>query len=246
MTAEDESLLGRIRRDGASAEVPDEPGETPDAAFVAARLRAAAALPAEESARALATWDEAGARHDPATIDAALAELTAGGWLPFVGARGRKGLRLSARAALAATHRRGTVQLALAVLGAMGKKEDADLLETAARHPAFTLHAATALSNLDHWQGRASLLRLLAQTNGAERVVVIDRLLPHVREPAVRLALVRDALTGLAPEHAREVAPDIAAMLDVKSLAEDPKTPAAIRDGARAVLAACPGGRAPE
>jgi len=233
-------LLDRIRRDGASAQIADEPRETPDAAFVAARLRAAAALPPAESARALGAWDEAGSRHDPATIDAVLAELTSGGWMPFVGAGSRKRLRLSARAALASTRRRGTLELALAVLGAVGRKEDADALETAARHPAFTLHAATALSNLDHWQGRASLLRLLTATNGAERVLVIDRLLPHVREPAVRLALVRDALTGLAPEHAREVAPDIAAMLDVKSLADDPKTPADIRAGARAVLAACP------
>jgi hypothetical protein len=233
-------LVDRIRRDGASADVADEPRETPDAAFVAARLRAAAALPPEESARALAVWDEAGARHDPATIDAVLGELTAGGWVPFVGARGRKGLRLSARAAMAGTRRRGTLELAVAVLGAIGRKEDAEALEIVARHPAFTLHAATALSNLDHWQGRASLLRLLTQTNGAERVVVIDRLLPHLREPAVRLALVRDALTGLAPEHAREVAPDIAAMLDVRSLADNPKTPEDIRAGARAVLAACP------
>jgi hypothetical protein len=239
MTAEG-PLLERIRRDGASAEVGDEPRGTPDAAFVASRLRAAAALPPDESARALAAWDEAGARHDPATIDAVLAELTSGGWVPFVGAASRKRLRLSARAALASTRRRGTLELALALLGAVGRKEDAEALEAAARHPAFTLHAATALSNLDHWQGRASLLRLLAATDGAERVVVIDRLLPHVREPAVRLALVRDALTGLAPEHAREVAPDIAAMLDVKSLADDPKTPADLRAGARAVLAACP------
>lgn len=236
-------LLDRIRRDGAAADVPDDPRETPDAAFVAARIRAAAALPPEESARALAVWDEAGARHDPATIDAVLGELTAGGWVPFVGARGKKGLRLSARAALERTQRRGTAELALAVIGAVGRKEDAEMLEVAARHPSLTLHAATALSNLDHWQGRASLLRLLTATNGAERVVVIDRLLPHVREPAVRLALVRDALTGLAPEHAREVAPDIAAMLDVKSLADDPRAPAELRAGARAVLAACPSAR---
>jgi len=234
------ALFDVIRSGGASAGVPDDPRETPDAAFVVSRLRAAAALPPEESARALAVWDEAGARHDPATIDAVLADLTAGGWVPFVGARGRKSLRLSARAALTGTRRRGTMELALAVLGAIGRKEDAEALETVGRHPAFTLHAATALSNLDHWQGRASLLRLLVATNGAERVVVIDRLLPHIREPAVRLALVRDALTGLAPEHAREVAPDIAAMLDVKSLAEDAKAPADIRAGARAVLAACP------
>ena len=244
--SDDAPLLDRIRRDGATAAIADEPRETPDAAFVASRLRAAAALPPAESARALAVWDDAGTRHDPATIDAVLAELTAGGWVPFIGGRGRKGLRTSARAALAATRRRGTMELALAVLGAVGRKEDAEALELAARHPAFTLHAATALSNLDHWQGRASLLRLLTLTGGAERVVVIDRLLPHVREPAVRLALVRDALTGLAPEHAREVAPDIAAMLDVKSLAEDPKAPEAIRAGARAVLAACPPEPAPE
>jgi hypothetical protein len=240
MSNREGSVFARIQADGAAATISADERGAPDAAFVAGRIRAALALAKYDVARIVAVWDEAGARHDPATLDEVIAELTAGGWVPIIGALSKRKLRASARIALAATDRAGTVELATAVLGASGTKDDVAALETLARHPSFTLHAATALSNLDHWQGRASLLRLLAATNGAERVVVIDRLLPHIREPAVRLALVRDALTGLAPEHAREVAPDIAAMLDVKSLAEDPKAPAEIRAGARAVLAACP------
>jgi hypothetical protein len=46
-------------------------------------------------------------------------------------------------------------------------------------------------------------------------VLVIDRLLPHVREPAVRLALVRDAFTGLDETHAREIAPAVAETLQL-------------------------------
>src|SRR6185503_7909124 len=99
---------------------------------------------------------------------------------------------------------------------AAGTKDDVAALETLARHPAFTLHAATALSNLDHWTARAALLRLLTTTHGATRVIVIDRLLPHIRQPAIRLALVRDALVGLDAASAAEVAKDIAAMCTVQ------------------------------
>jgi hypothetical protein len=234
-----EGLLARVRAEGAAAAIAAEERGTPDAAFVVARIRTAIALPPGDDRRVVAVWDEAGARHDPEALDAALAELTAGGWVPFVGAHGRRRLRESALVALAGTSRAGTVELAAAVLGAAGRDEDAAVLETLARHPAFTLHAATALSNLAHWHGRAALLRLLTTTNGASRVLVIDRLLPHVREPAVRLALVRDALVGLAPEHAREVAPDIAAMCTVQDCIDDPEAPADLKAGARAVLAAC-------
>jgi hypothetical protein len=235
-----DALLDRIRADGGAAVVAPAERGTPDAAFVVGRIRTAMALPPEDAARIVAVWDEAGARHDPETLDAALTELTAGGWVPFVGAHGRRRLRESALAALAATQRAGTVELAAAVLGAAGKKEDAEILEALGHHPAFTLHAATALSNLAHWQGRAALLRLLTTTQGDSRVLVIDRLLPHVREPAVRLALVRDALTGLSPEHAREVAADIAALCTVQDCIDDPDAPADLKAGARAVLAACP------
>lgn len=231
-----DGVLDRIRRDGAAADVP--PGERgrPDAKSVAERIRTAMSLAPEDAARIVAVWDEAGARHDPESLDAALAQLTAGGWVPFVGAHSRRGLRDSARIALAGTRQAGTVELAAAVLGAAGTKEDAEVLETLARHPAFTLHAATALSNLAHWEGRASLLRLLRLGDGPSRVIVIDRLLPHVREAAVRLALVRDALVGLAPEHAREVATDIAALCTVKDCIDDPTAPDDLKAGARLVL----------
>ena len=230
------SLLARIRAEGAAAVVPAAERGTPDAKFVVGRIRTAMALAPKETARIVAVWDEAGARHDPETLDAALGELTAGGWVPFVGAYSRKGLRESARIALAGTELPGTVELAAAVLGAGGQKTDAEALEALARHPAFTLHAATALSNLDHWEGRASLLRLLVTTTGDQRVLVIDRLLPHIREPAVRLALVRDAVVGLSPEHAAEVAGDIAATCNVQDCVDDPRAPEDLKAGARLVL----------
>jgi hypothetical protein len=229
------SLLDRVRADGAAASIPDEPRGATDAVFVVERLAAAAA--AREPERALALWDEAGERHDVAAIDVVLQRVTSGAWIPFFGVGRRRRLRDSARRAVASTTRSGTIELAAAVLGAVGTKDDVDVLETLARHPAFTLHAATALSNLAAWQGRAALLRLLTTTDGDERVTIIDRLLPHVREPAVRLALVRDALRGLAPEHAVQVAGDIAAMCTVQDCLDDPTAPADVKAGARLVLA---------
>ncbi len=236
MNAIPESLLDLVRRDGAAAAVPADERGAPDAKVVAERIRTAMALAPGDDDRVVAVWDEAGARHDPETLDAALTQLTAGGWVPFVGAHSRRGLRDSARIALAGTRQAGTVELAAAVLGAAGTKDDAEVLETLAQHPAFTLHAATALSNLAHWEGRASLLRLLRLDDGPSRVLVIDRLLPHVREAAVRLALVRDALVGLAPEHAREVATDIAVLCTVKDCIDDPGAPEDLKAGARLVL----------
>ena len=129
-------------------------------------------------------------------------------------------------------------QLALAVVGELGGREDARSLETLGIHPRLTLHAATALANLDAWEGRLSLLRLLNQTNGDARVSVIDRLLPHTTQPAVRLALLRDALPGLDPICAREVAPDIAAACDARGVADDPKAADDLRRAARDVLRA--------
>lgn len=231
-------LLDRVRAEGPSASIPEPGRETPDAAAVVARLRGALDARRADPVRALSLWDEAGRRHDPGSLDAALATLTAGGWVPFAGAASRKRLREGARDALARTAEPGTVELAAAVLGAAGTEEDADALEALARHPAFTLHAATALSNLAHWRGRAALLRLLSATDGASRVVVIDRLLAHVREPAVRLALVRDALRGLDPESAREVAGAIAESCAVRECLDDPAAPEDLKAGARLVLAA--------
>jgi hypothetical protein len=229
-----QSILERVRAAGAAAVLPETGSEPPDANAVVRLVHEACA--AKEPERALALWDEAGAQHDPAALDAALEKLAAGGWVPFVAASGRKRLREGARLALRSSSRLGTVELAAAILGSMGTKDDAADLETLARHPALTLHAVTALANLDHWQGRLALLRLLSTTNGAERVIVIDRLLPFIREPAVRLALVRDALVGLAPEHAAEVAADIAALCDVKGCVDDPKAGEDVKAGARLVL----------
>lgn len=235
------SLLARIQADGAAATIPADERGAPDAAFVAGRIRAALALSKDDAARIVSVWDEAGARHDPATLDEVIAELTAGGWVPIIGAISKRKLRASARIALAATQSVGTVELATAVLGASGTKDDVAALETLARHPTFTLHAATALSNLDHWQARAALLRLMTTTFGATRVIVIDRLLPHVREPAIRLALVRDALVGLDAASAAEVAKDIAAMCTVQDCIDDPDAPEALKAGARLVKAAASG-----
>ena len=69
-------------------------------------------------------------------------------------------------------------------------------------------------------------------------MIVIDRLLPHVREPAVRLALVRDALVGLDAASAAEVAKDIAAMCTVQDCIDDPSAPEDLKAGARLVMAA--------
>lgn len=235
MIARKGSLLARVL-DDPKADVPVQPRGVRDADAVVRFVRAAVALPPDADARIVAAWDAAGALHDPEALDRALLRLTAGGWVPLVGALNRRKLSDSARMALTVTTQPGTVELAVAILGATGTAADVETLEALARHPAFSLHAVTALSNLEPWQGRAALLRLLVTTDGDLRVNVIDRLLPHVREPAVRLALVRDALTGLDDAHAEEVAPDIAAMCDVKACLTDEKATPDVRAGAQNVL----------
>ena len=235
MKARPGSLLALLLADP-KAGVPAQARGVRDADAVVRFVRAAVALPHDADARILAAWDAAGALHDPEALDRALLRLTAGGWVPLVGALNRRKLSDSARTALSLTSQPGTVELAVAVLGATGTAADAETLEALARNAAFNLHAVTALSNLEPWQGRAALLRLLVTTDGDLRVNVIDRLLPHVREPAVRLALVRDALTGLDDAHAAEVAPDIAAMCDVKACLTDENATPDVRAGARNVI----------
>ena len=66
--------------------------------------------------------------------------------------------------------------------------------------------------------------------------LVIDRLLPFVRQPAVRLSLVRDAFTGLSEEHAREVAPAVVEILDLAHWLEEPQTSEELRAAARSIL----------
>lgn len=231
------ALLDRLAAEGPAADVgPDpEPGSPDPSRVIAALRRAAEALPGDE-AQALAAFDEAGALHDPEALDAALRELTGRRWLGFLGAGSRRRLAAAARLALRRTERPGTLRLAAAFVGELGGADDAPRLETVAGHPRFVLHGATALANLRAREGRAALLRVLHLHTGEDRLTVIDRLLPHAGEPAVRLALVRDALVGLDDARAREVAPDIARLCDVRTWVEDARTPEDVRTGGRRVL----------
>lgn len=230
-------LLDRLARLGAEADCgPDVTAHAPDATRLIAAMRRAVEL-REEPDEALAAWEEAGGLHDPETLDEALVAVTPGLGVPFLSGLRRRRLCEGARRALRATACPGTVRLLVAVLGAVGGREDAAVIETAAVHPAFTLHGATALANLSHWEGRAALLRLLSRVHGAERVVVIDRLLPFVREPAVRLALVRDAFQGLAEPHAREIAPAVVDALQLADWLAEPRTPPELRAAAERILA---------
>jgi len=230
-------LLERLALRGAAADAGEGSAEgAADLERLVAALRRGV-QDREDAGASLAAWDEAGGLHDPETLDAALVAVTPGLGVPFLSGLRRRRLRESARSVLRHTTRAGTLRLAAAVLGAVGGREDAGELECIAVHPAFTLHAATALANLDHWEGRAALLRLLSRVGGAERVLVIDRLLAFVREPAVRLALVRDAFTGLDEEHAREIAPAVADTLRLADWLDEPRTPDELKDAARRILA---------
>jgi hypothetical protein len=230
------SLLARLAAQGAALSLPAVPrAPAADAERVAAHLReAAAALPDET--RALASFEAAGRLHDPLALDAVLARVAPRFPLPFAGGVRKWRLRDAARSALRTTSEVGALELACALLGQVGTEEDAAQLEVVGRHPELTLYGATALSNLTHWQGRAALLRLLTATEGNARVLVIDRLLPHTREPAVRLALVRDALHGLDAVHAAEVAGEIAERCGVRKWIDDPAVPDDVRRGAELVL----------
>lgn len=222
-----------LRAEGAGGDAGDRPADP--AALVAALRRAAAAMPADE-AGALAAFEDAGRLHDPEALDAALRELAGWRLFGFVGAGGRRRLLGAARLAVRRTADPRTLRLAAAFVGELGGRADVDALEVLAAHPALVLHGATALSNLRDREGRAALLRLLHVHRGEARLVVIDRLLPHAAEPAVRLALVRDALVGLDDALAREVAPDIARLCDAAATADDPRAADDVRAGARSVL----------
>jgi hypothetical protein len=234
----DTSLYDALRRDGAAADLGPEPPEPAASAedLVAALRRAAAALPDERAA--LAAWDAAGALHRPETLDAAITELAAWRLFGFVRAGSKRRLLRAARLALRRTGDVGSLRLAAAFVGELGGAEDVESLEVLAAHPRLALHAVTALAVLRPWQARLALLRVLAGASGEHRILVIDRLLPHAGQAAVRLALVRDALGGLTPDEAREVAADIAAVCRCRELADDPSVTADVRAGARAVLGA--------
>ena len=229
-------LLERLVRQGALADCgPADDVAAGDAQRLIAAVRRAIDL-RDDAEQSLAAWDEAGELHDPETLDEALGAVAPGLGVPFLAGMRRRRLRDAARAALSRTTRPGTLRLLAAMLGAVGGREDAPALESMAVHPAFTLHAATALANLGHWEGRASLLRVLTAVQGPERVLVIDRLLPHVREPAVRLALVRDGFTGLDEMHAREIAPAVVDALELEAWLDEPRTQEELREAARRIL----------
>mgnify|MGYP001325406962 CR=1 FL=1 len=233
-------LLDRLRDDGPGAALDETApqGVARDAPAgvdeLVAAIQRAVAAPAESDGTS--AWDAAGDAHDPETLDGALAVVAPSVTVPFLGGRRRRRLRDSARHALTRTARAGTLRLLVAILGAVGTQEDVPPLELVAAHPALTLHGATALANLQHWEGRAALLRLLSRTDGDARVVVIDRLLPFVREPAVRLALVRDAFRGLDDAHARAIAPAVADCVDLRAMLGDARTPDELRRCAEHVL----------
>jgi len=235
MTAR-EPLLAQLARARDEVTIaPARPTPSPSVDDLVAAIRAAVDLRDDEAAAEQA-WTRAGALHDPEALDQALARIAPTLGVPILSGMRRRRLRDAARQALRATRSVGALRLLAAVLGAVGASDDAAALELIASHPALTLHGATALANLNHWEGRASLLRVLSRVNGAERVLVIDRLLPFVREPAVRLALVRDAFIGLGDEYAREIAPAVVDRLDLASWLDEERTSEELRAAARHIL----------
>ncbi len=226
-------LYERIAADP-RVDISDDPSGARDLEGVAAALSRAAS--ATDDHAASAAFDEAGALHDLATLDAVLAKTVGGGPLAFLRGVRRRRLRDLARAALEGTAHPGALRLAAALLGAVGDKSDVEGLETVAAHPSFTLHGATALANMSNRAALGALLRLLTRTDGDARVIVIDRLLAHIREPAVRLALLRDALTGLDDRPASEIAPAIVQAMDVRSIATDSAAPDDLRAAADRLL----------
>ncbi|MCG3136119.1 MAG: hypothetical protein HMLKMBBP_03947 [Planctomycetes bacterium] len=224
-------VLDLVREKGAYALFP---GASDPATGDAARTRAALDRAAAHPERAADAYSDAATTCTLEALDEVLAGFR--GWR-LIGRRGRH--LAAARTALRTAPTAPAVRLAAAVVGELGEREDVADLETLAAHPELTLHCATALANLRSQDGRAALLRLLHRTAGAERIVVIDRLLAFVTLPAVRLALVRDALAGLDESSAREIAPAIAEACDVRSAAGDPSAGAEVRAGARRILELC-------
>ena len=236
MTGEAGSLLARIAEEGARAAMPPPAtGKSPDPADVAAALERASTTFARDAGAGVTEWEATGGLHDLVVLDATLQALGRRVRGPFTGRR-KKRLCAVARGTALRTRHRGALELAVAVLGAFGTKEDVPILETVARHPEMTLHGATALAMLEHWHGRAALLRLLSATSNDSRETVIDRLLPHAGQPAVRLALVRDALEGLDPELAHELARDIAEHCRVREWLGERRVPDDVRAACRRLL----------
>jgi hypothetical protein len=232
----------RVAADGAAADLSEPaPLDPPTPEEAAGLLRAAAAGVMTDAADVDGAWNSAaacaGELDGLEALDSVLTQVVPGGLLSGLSWKRRR-LRDQARRAVAASPSARAVRLAVAVLGAAGDRHDLAALAALGAHPALTLHVATALANLglNLRDARLALLQLMHRTDGAGRVIVIDRLLMFVGEPTVRLALIRDALVGLAPEHAREVADAIYTSCNVEQGLRDPEASAELRAGARLVL----------
>lgn len=236
------SVARRVATEGAAAGLSEAAvGDAPTAGEAAALLREASSRSLDDAAELLATWSRLGAYAGGADrleeLDGLLSDGVPGGLLSGFSRRKRR-LRDQARRVLAQSGSPSAVRLAAAVLGATGDSRDVAVLEPLGVHPALTLHVVTALANLGLVvrDARLALLRLMHVLHGAERVLAIDRLLAFVGEPAVRLALVRDALRGLEPGHAHEVAGAIYTACNVEQGLRDVESSPELREGARLVM----------
>jgi hypothetical protein len=236
-----ESVLQAVRRDGARAVLDAGPRGDEGLASVSTErsvqcLEAACerGLSDEEM---LAQWAAAGAFGSFEALDALLADILPGGLFKSFSGRRRR-LRDGARQVLVQSSSVPAVKLGIAVLGAAGDRTDVPLLEELAVHPMLCHYGVTALANLgmSNRAGTGALLRLLHKTASAERVIVIDRLLWFVKEPAVRFALVRDGLRGMEPADAREVADAIYDSCRVEQGLDDEASPPEVREGCALIL----------
>ena len=99
---------------------------------------------------------------------------------------------------------RDEVKYAMALMGATGRPEDADLFRALGRHEEFTLYAAVALSEMSGDEVREGL-ELLPHVTGWGRTELSELILREPQPEAVRERLVRDGLgTGNALTLARE------------------------------------------
>lgn len=235
----DGPILERVRAEGRLADLgpaaPPEPA-TPVARAAACLVEAAERRDDDPGIAEL--WHEAGGIAGFEELDELLQAALPGGFFRGFSGRRRR-LRSQARRLVAESSSVRAVSLAVAFLGASGDRTDAPVLEDLAVHPALCEVSGAALTFLaDRARGALeSLLRLLHRSASRERVIVIRGLLHFAHLPIVRLALIRDALHGMEPEHAREVADDIYHVCNVEQGLEDPQATEALREGARLVLA---------
>jgi len=231
------SVLEAVRRDGASAGLPHDAGRPPVSTERSVQCLEAACARGLSEGEVLAQWAEAGAFDSFEALDAVLAAILPGGLFKSFSGRRRR-LRDGARMVLVESASVSAVKLGIAVLGAAGDRTDVPLLEELAVHTTLCHYGVTALANLgmSNRAGTGALLRLLHKTASAERVIVIDRLLWFVKEPAVRFALVRDGLRGMEPDDAREVADAIYDSCRVEQGMDDEAASPEVREGCALIL----------